>query len=230
VLDLVALIDLVGGRARVISHSLGGAIAMLAAGAFPEKLDRLVEIEGAGARIDEDDTRLYPRRFRDWVMRNRAREQQAMHVYPTFKEAVARMQEANRNLDPKMAEHLARWASTRIDGGYIWKFDPWVRIRMVNEIHSEEMIEIWRNIDCPLLHLIGERSHIRRGSFRGRSLDSYFKNSCTQVIADAGHWMHHDQTGNVVKAIRSFLDAQPPTSHTTGVYGEPFTPPPAPGV
>ncbi|MEX1022899.1 MAG: alpha/beta hydrolase [Dehalococcoidia bacterium] len=207
--DLIALIDLVGGRAPVIAHSFGGAVALLSAGAFPEKFDKIVDIEGAGARL-EGEPALTPSRLREWTMQARALEGQSPRVYPSFRAAADRMREANPQLTVEMADHLARWGSNAIDNGWVWKFDPWVRGRTPVEIRPEDIDGVWANIECPILHLVGSKSHFRRSSFRERPLDGYFKDSRTQVIEDAGHWLHHDQLEATVTAIRAFLGTPPP--------------------
>jgi pimeloyl-ACP methyl ester carboxylesterase len=215
-LDLLALIDLVGGRATVVGHSFGGAITLLTAGAFPERFERIVSIEGAGARMDEGQDDLTPQRFREWALRTRAFEQHTPRVYPTIDEARDRMQEANRHLMPEMAMHLARWGSLGIDGGYVWKFDPWARGRTPAEVRREDMLRFWAQIECPVLHLIGGESHARRHQQDGKPLDALFKDSRTVEIDDAGHWVHHDQLERTVDTIRAFLQEAQASSEAAG--------------
>ena len=207
--DLVALIDLVGGKAPVVAHSFGGAITLLTAGIFPEKFEKIVEMEGMGARM-EDRPAVTPEGLREWVMKARAMEHQTPRVYPSFRAAADRMRDANKALTQDMADHLARWGSNAIDNGWVWKFDPFVRGRNPVELKVPEMELIWKNIQCPVLHLVGETSHFKRGKFHEEPLDSFFNDSRTEVIRNAGHWMHHDQLDTTVKAIRDFLGTPPP--------------------
>ncbi|MCK9486338.1 MAG: alpha/beta hydrolase [Dehalococcoidia bacterium] len=207
--DLIALLDLVGGHAPVVAHSFGGAISLLAAGAFPEKFDKIVDIEGAGARAEENAD-LTPERLHEWTTQTRALEGQTPRVYPSFRAAADRMREANKQLTPEMADHLARWASHAIDNGWVWKFDPWFRGRVPSDVRREDVERVWANVQCPTLHLVGENSHFKRASFHERPLDGYFKDSRTKVIKDAGHWLHHDQLDATVAAIREFLGPPPP--------------------
>jgi pimeloyl-ACP methyl ester carboxylesterase len=218
-LDLVALIDLVGGRATVVGHSFGGAITLLTAGAFPDRFERIVAIEGAGARMDERPSQpLDPDRFKEWASRTRSYEQHTARVYPTIQAARDRMREANRFLSEEMAEHLARWGTNGIDGGYVWKFDPWVRGRSPVEVRGEDMSSFWQRIPCPVLHLVGSESHFKRAEFRAQRLDEYFDDSRTEVVADAGHWLHHDQLDQTVDAMRRFFGA-PPVARETDLGG-----------
>ena len=85
------------------------------------------------------------------------------------------MREANPRLSEERAAHLARWGTHGIDGGYVWKFDPWIHTRsLIHNLRFEEMTDIWAQVTCPVLHVIGGASEHRRGRLKGRPVDSYF--------------------------------------------------------
>ncbi|MCK9486339.1 MAG: alpha/beta hydrolase [Dehalococcoidia bacterium] len=206
VTDLVDLIDLLGGLAQVVGHSFGGEVALIAAGAFPEKFARLVDMDGAGARARER-LPLTSALLRETVAQSRGPERNGTRVYPSVHDAAARLREANPFLTRPLADHLARWGTRATEGGWVWKFDPWARIRMPVEILPDDVERLWAGIDCPVLHLVGARSRTRRTTFKGQPIDQFFKDSRTRVIPDAGHSVHHDQPGATVDAIRQFLRA-----------------------
>ena len=204
VLDLIALIELVGGRANVVAHSFGGAITLLAASAFPNHFERVVSIEGAGAWASPGP--ISPDEFREWAKQSRGTEPRSRRVYETIEEAYRRMQEANPRLTSEMAMHLARWGTTGIDGGYVWKFDPWIYARsMVHNLRFSEMAELWKDMSAPVLHISGSESHFNRSAVEGRPVESYFSDAQALTIEGAGHWAHHDQLDATVEAIRTFL-------------------------
>ena len=126
-------------------------------------------------------------------------------MYKKFSETVDRMMEANKYLQPEMAEHLARWGTIQEDGGYRWKFDPWARGRTPTELQATEMPALWSKISCPVLHLSGERSGYTRTEFLGKGIDSYFEDSISAVVPQAGHHAHHDNLDFVVDQIRAFI-------------------------
>lgn len=133
-------------------------------------------IEGTGRpRPAWQDATPTPRRMREWVQRSRALEQGEPRVYPTFEDAVARLSEANRRLTPELVEHLTRWAARGIDGGFVWKYDPWLYSDAALDLRMEEMPALWENIECPVLHIIGSEGEAMRGNFMGKPVESYFK-------------------------------------------------------
>ena len=186
----------------VISHSLGGTIASIFAGAFPELVQRLVVIEGVG---------LYPRdmdspgeRLRLWIDSNHALAARVPRRYPTLEDAYQRMQETNPHLSPAQARHLtAHGSNQNEDGTYTWKFDNYTRTPRPYDIPNADMAALWQCIECPVLivnsregypHRIGQDDTLR-----------HFRDATLREIDDAGHWTHHDQLESCLGLIDDFL-------------------------
>ena len=186
----------------VISHSLGGTIASIFAGAFPELVQRLVVIEGVG---------LYPRdmdspgeRLRLWIDANHALAARVPRRYPTLEDAYQRMQETNPHLSPAQARHLtAHGSNQNEDGTYTWKFDNYTRTPRPYDIPNADMAALWQCIECPVLivnsregypHRIGQDDTLR-----------HFRDATLREIDDAGHWTHHDQLESCLTLIDDFL-------------------------
>ena len=136
-LDLIAFVDVLGGRASVIGHSFGGLLVTLAAGLFPERFERVVAIEGSGARIhrrrdatpdalrewvervaiEGSGARIHRRRdatpdaLREWVERTRGYERRMPRVYASVEAAAERMRQVNPRLLRELSLHLARHAT-----------------------------------------------------------------------------------------------------------------------
>ncbi len=214
-LDLVAFIDVLGGRASVVGHSFGGMLVTLAAGLFPERFERVVAIEGTGARIYRRRVAT-PQALREWVERTRGYERRLPRVYPSVETAAARMREVNPRLTDELALRLARHATRPADSGqgFVWKFDNWVDARPPVELRPEEAQSIWADVRCPVLILIGDDSH-QRGQQDPRDA-GFFPEGRALVLDDAGHWVHHDRLPSVVALTRTFLDGGEPSLPANG--------------
>lgn len=217
-LDLVAFIDVLGGRASVIGHSFGGLLVTIAAGLFPERFERIVAIEGSGGRIHRrrDAT---PGALREWIERTRGYERRMPRAYPSVEAAAERMRQVNPRLSRELSLHLARFA-TRPAGdspdagqpggsGLVWKFDNWVDARPPVELRPEEAEAIWAEVRVPVLLLIGAESHQR--GHQDPEDAGFFADGRALVIERAGHWPHHDRTSLVVDLIGRFLRGEEPT-------------------
>lgn len=188
----------------IVSHSLGGTIAAMYSGLYPDAVRKLVVIEGVG---------LYPfggpgqsaGKIRYWIdagVRLSARE---VRKYSTIEAAYQRMHETNPHLSTEQARHLSMHASNQNeDGTFSWKFDNYTRFHSPYDMPNEDMVEIWKEIEAPVLILNSDAGYPHRIGQEGTH--AHFKNLTSETIMDAGHWSHHDQLDNVVARIRDFLD------------------------
>lgn len=201
-LDIAALVERIEGPLTVIGHSLGGAIALQYAGTVPERVQKLVSVEGWGPPLQEH--RPAHKRMRDWIAEMRGIEQRHPRRYPSLEEATKRMLEVNSFLTPEMARHLtAHGARTNEDGTYTWKFDNYVRIRSPYEFNLDDAMVIWSQIDCPTLLVKGAQSWAVDPEKTGRA--DVISNRETVIIEKAGHWVHHDRLDVFMEHVERFL-------------------------
>ena len=113
VLDLATLVDVLGGGpVHLIGHSLGGILTLLYAGVYPDRVSKVVAIEGIGLPASHRVHNPAPERLRTWIENVRKIEQREPHSYPNLEAAVARMKEANPHLSDEVARHLRCMAPT----------------------------------------------------------------------------------------------------------------------
>ena len=202
-LDVVRIIETVGAPARVVAHSYGGSVSLVAAGTFPEHFAALAVIEGTHSLNPPDEEHVGPAWMRRWADRVRSFESEQPRVYPTLETAEARMKEANARLPDAILPGLAAYASKPIDGGFIWKYDHWVNSRTSMELRRSELPAFWEAITCPVLLFLGGESHSRRRQHPAP--EQHLHSSRTVEIPAAGHWIHHDQPEAFLRELRPFL-------------------------
>tara|TARA_Y100000814_G_scaffold162932_1_gene118939 strand:- start:204 stop:1169 length:966 start_codon:yes stop_codon:yes gene_type:complete len=187
----------------VVSHSLGGTIASIYAGLYPENIEKLIIIEGIG---------FYPRSeanqpaalIRDWISTNHQLAGRIPKRYVTQEDAYLRMQKTNPHLSPGQARHLTQNGSNRNeDGTYSWKFDNYTRSRTPYDVPEKDMQQLWGRIDCPVLIINSKQGYPNRIGQNGTL--KYFSDVRLIEIDKAGHWTHHDQLRQVIDAVDSFL-------------------------
>ena len=203
VIDLTKLVDTIGsGPVDIIAHSLGGRVSLDFTATFPERVRRLVAIEGFGWPLRSE--RPAYERLAGLIKAVREVEQGESRVYRTLADAEARMYEANRHLSPEMVTHLTRHAvRPREDGGYVWKFDPYVYVQALPDWTQEELMDLWRRIDRPVLLIGGAENWPKQPLVR--ELSGALPGARTVIVEDAAHWVHHDQIEEFVRLAREFL-------------------------
>jgi pimeloyl-ACP methyl ester carboxylesterase len=208
VLDLANLIDGLGPEPVVlIGHSLGGAISLMYTGVYPERVRRLVAIEGLGpppAMLERMRDRTADQRMREWIEGVRKIGARQPRRYESFDAAAARMREENSFLTDEQAKHLTIHSVNRNeDGTWSWKFDNYVRSFAPYRFDVDDMRALWGRIECPTLLVRGANSWASDPEKDGRVAP--FRNARLATIPDAGHWVHHDQLGAFVAELRGFL-------------------------
>jgi pimeloyl-ACP methyl ester carboxylesterase len=204
-LDLAKLLDeLDRFPIHIIGHSLGGAVALHYAGVFPERVEKLVAIEGVGPPSWAVQEAPAPGRLREWIDRMQILEGREPAPYESFDEAVARMQRANPRLSTDQARHLTLHGTRRDEEGrYTWKFDNQSRVVSPRPFDLAEAKALWGNIACPVLLFRGTESWVANPEEDGRT--RAFRDPRMIAVAGAGHWVHHDQFYLFMTEVRRFL-------------------------
>lgn len=191
----------------IIAHSLGGNIALRYTGLYPETVKKLVAIEGLGPSPKSIAKRAHltlAERMHTWVEEQRALAGRLPRRYASIDEALKRMQEQNGHLTPEHARHLTQHGvNQNEDGTYSWKFDNYVRSWPAYDMPYEDIDKLWARITCPTLLVYGKESWASNPEGDGR-LD-HFQNAKVVTIANAGHWVQHDQLDRFLTEVKAFL-------------------------
>lgn len=106
-LDLAQLIDALQLPPLIlIGHSLGGSVALHYAATYPERVYKVVAIEGLGPPPWLVVERSARERTRDWIAEMQALARRHPRRYASLEDAMARMREANPHLSEEQARHL----------------------------------------------------------------------------------------------------------------------------
>jgi pimeloyl-ACP methyl ester carboxylesterase len=213
VLDLAALADVIRQRpVYLIGHSLGGIISLVYAAIHPDRVHKLVSIEGWGPPPAHPMFQPAAPRLRRWVEKVRETEHRALHSYPDLESAVKRMKEANPHLSDEVARHLTLHGTNwNADGSLSWKFDNFARIMAPFGSQIDEARDLWSQIDCPVLLFKGLESWASDPEEDPRA--TAIRNRRVIRVAKAGHWVHHDQLALFLDETKRFL-AESVTSET----------------
>ena len=212
--DLDALLDVVSPTRAIdlVGHSMGGNVVMMFAGARPERIRRLVNLEGFGMAATRPAQA--PNRLTQWLDELRQHREGAIDLktYPDAGAVADRLVKTNPRLPRDKAEWLARhWARQDADGQ--WRILGDAAHKIVNPYlyRVDEAQEIFKRITAPVLAV--EASDDSLGQWwKGKyTLQEYHQrlqaiaNHRVARIEDAGHMLHHDQPAALAQTIEAFL-------------------------
>lgn len=191
-------------KISLIGHSMGGTISFLYAGTFPEKVRKLVLVEGIGPiAMQFVDT---PPRMERWLAELKGLRQRKVVEYATLEKAAERLRRKNPRLKPELALELASSGMKQIESGkWVWKFDPLHRTVAPQPFYSGQAVEFFRRILCPVLIVDGAKSRQTPRPDLEERLSAIADRSHAE-IEDAGHMVHHDNPEGLAQAVTAFLN------------------------
>lgn len=204
--DLDALLTHYSPDAPVdlLGHSLGGIVATLYAGIRPERVARLINLEGFGMRRTTPADA--PGRYRKFL--GELADPPRLKPYKDFAELAARMQKGNPRLSDTKAAFLARHWGEEKDGQVVLLADPGHKIVNATLYNIDEAQACWKAVTAPILAVVASGSElltcwISEDDYRARLAN--FRDLTEARIDNAGHMMHHDQPEVLAGLIEKFL-------------------------
>ena len=191
--------------ANLVGHSLGGNVAALYAGIRPQRVRRLVNLEGFG--MAPNAPAQAPKRYARWL--DELRERPRLKPYESFSELAARLRRNNPRLSEERAAFLAQHWGREANGRVLLCSDPAHKI--VNPVlyRYEEVRSCWQQVTAPVLWVDAAESETpKRLNLDGPQLAerrAAFQDLRHATVPEAGHMLHHDQPEAVARLIEGFL-------------------------
>ena len=209
VLEMPEPIDLLG-------HSMGGNVVMQYAGLRPERIRRLINVEGFGqpaAEADEVISRL--RRWMDEMSRYHD-GRMGLRDYDHLSLVAKRLQKTNPRLSADKAMWLAgEWAEPVMheDGVQRWRLlgNPANKITTATQYRVDEILALWKSIEAPTLMVKASDQSFERWWQRRYTMEEFDRrlgvvpDLRTHTIPECGHMLHHDQPELLAREIEAFL-------------------------
>ncbi len=194
---------------RLVGHSLGGNAGTLYAGIRPDRILKLVNLEGLGLRLYAPEEAAD--RYVNWL--DQLRDTPTFRSYPDRTAFAARLQKENPRLSEEKLDYLAQYMGEDDGSGGIHQAaDPYHR--WVNPViyRVEEAMSIWRRVTAPVLWVTAADSFIFKQLFSRDSEDYRRRLACFRdlrevLVQDCGHNLHHDQPQQVAQMIEEFFTA-----------------------
>jgi pimeloyl-ACP methyl ester carboxylesterase len=210
--DLDALVDSLAGPTATIDllgHSMGGNVAMVYAGVRPERIRRLVNLEGFG--LPATRPAQAPKRYLQWL--DELKQPVELRPYDSLQAVADRLRKTNPLLREDRAAWLAgHWSRQADDGRWHILGDPAHKRANPALYQKDEVLACWQRIAAPLLWVEGDRTDVSKW-WGDRYPRSDFDARLAQVprverqlLSPAGHMLHHDQPEALAAHLARFLE------------------------
>jgi pimeloyl-ACP methyl ester carboxylesterase len=197
---------------NLVGHSMGGNVVMLYSGVRPERIRRLVNLEGFGMPASTPDQA--PVRYAKWMdeLKKLHTGKMDLRPYDAASGVARRLMKTNPRLSADKADWLSRhWAHENDQGQWTILGEPGHKLSNANLFRVEEVLALYARLSMPVLAVEASDNSLDfwwKGKF---TLDQYHERLkvVPQVeiarIDDAGHMMHHDQPEVLAALIERFI-------------------------
>lgn len=194
---------------NLLGHSMGANVACLYAGIRPERIAKLINLEGFGMAATRPEQA--PRRYAKWLAE--LRQPPALRSYANQAEVAARLQKNNPRLSDERAAFLAaHWSKQNASGAWEVLGDPAHKGSSPILYRVEEVMACWQAITAPVLWVEATDTEMWRwlgNKEEGRiEVDrrlQFIPRLTKAMVADAGHMLHHDQPQVLAELVERFL-------------------------
>lgn len=192
---------------NLLGHSMGGNVAALYAGIFPERVRCFVNVEGFG--LAESDPAGAPANYRRWI--ESMREMPAYTSYASCEELAERIAKRNRGMGRDKALFVAQaWALQREDGRVELRADPAHKMPNPVQYRRAEAEACWDRVTAPVLLVLGEDSEFAAAAKTWRDANASrqpYRGAKTASIPGAGHMVHFERPAELAAVTEAFIDA-----------------------
>ena len=187
----------------LLGHSLGAGIAALVAAATPERVERVLLIEGLGPIADDGHHTL--RRFRDAL--TSLATGRSLRAFPSVDHAISARTIAS-GLPATQARPIVERGLRETAEGWRWRSDPRLNRPSPLRLPEDQVRALLRGIEAPAALLLAEpaTSYLPRAQMDERA-------ACVGRIdvstLHGGHHLHLEHPDAVAAWVRRHLDGAP---------------------
>lgn len=202
--DVIAFADALGLEKFVLlGHSMGAGIATYTAASFPERIEKLILLEGIGSQTSApaDAPKILRRAVEDMKKAGAKRKP----VYELKEEAIVARAQSIGGISEDAAAVLCSRGLQKVENGFTWRSDPRVKMSSIIRLTEEMVLAHLAALTMPALLIRGEQSFFASMPFLQQRAAAI--PNCQQVSLPGNHHLHleRETCAAVGQAINTFL-------------------------
>lgn len=156
VCDAIAMADSLNWQSfTLLGHSLGANVSLMLAGTFPERIDKLLLIEGFGS--PSRNPVAAPNELRSAIIKMGVYKPDRQPVYDDYEKVISKRMDGATKVNRRASEMLCKRGIKEVPGGWSWRSDPRLRYSSPLRFSEEEVWAFIANVSAPTLLITGEQ-------------------------------------------------------------------------
>lgn len=198
--EVMALADAMSLESfNLVGHSMGGGIASLLAGLYPERISKLVLLDIIGVLTSAPEAIVT--QMRAAVQQRVEQPLRKAGLYSSLELAIAAR--AKRGVTTEAAGLLAARGVEKGDAGFYWSQDQRLTLNRLLSLTEAQMTAFLQAIDCPVLVIASREAVGRKAAIQNRV--AMVKNIQLEQLT-GGHHQHLDgDVATIASLTESFL-------------------------
>jgi pimeloyl-ACP methyl ester carboxylesterase len=184
----------------ILGHSMGAGIATLIPAIAPERVDRLVLLEGFGPMTKPAEEA--PLQLADAIRSETELKENSSRLFPSIEAAVA-ARKAGSDLDGASAEILVKRGTEAVEGAIRFIHDPRLKTRSRLRLTENQLLAFMEKIHCPVLLIYAQGGFRYPEGVLSRRLEAVKDLHVAEV--EGGHHVHLSHPERVAPLILDFF-------------------------
>lgn len=200
--DVVAVADDMNWeRFILMGHSMGSSIASIFAGTFPDRISKLILLDGLGPWTAKSEDA--PKVLRDAIQKMQKHDESKRTVYVDAQAAVKARADGFFKLSETSAQLLCDRGMAQINEGWIWRADGRVRLPSSQRMSEDHVKAFLNAITAPVL-LVAAIPGLEMAKMVAHRRE--WVTSLEYREVEGTHHMHMDEADQVAEQINQFLN------------------------
>jgi len=203
--QILAVVELLGWhQCDLLGHSRGAAISSLFAALFPQRVGRLVLLDGVAPPLDEKTD--FVTQMQNFIRDKGRLQSRRSRVYKSVADAVASREE--QGLTREAASLLVRRNLRACEGGYTWTTDPRLRGASAVKLTAEQLEAVLSAVSMPTLLLVADWGPAAPPEDRFRMAIEHIPDLTTEQVSGGHHFHMEEGVAKLSDRIQQFLEGK----------------------
>lgn len=198
--ELLNVLEL--SKVSLLGHSMGGIIASLFAGTFPDKLSTLILLDSFGPFVDSvADT---PKQLAKAIIDSQ-RTSSGLRVFDSLEKALLARKVSSPSMTDEALLPIVKRNLKKVDGGYSWMTDSRLRAQSKIRLLESQVESFFKQITVPVLVVVAKQGILPQALLEKRL--AYIAHARLETVEGHHHFHAEDDGADISTAfIKHFLE------------------------